>query len=86
MPYGSTGGFTGGSVGGGQKIEIPITANGMAVFTLPDYPADGISKFWIEVNGAAYHGPNAFTLSGLTLTWGGAFKLATTDTLFACYF
>lgn len=88
MPFGSTGGNTGGSVGGGQKIELPIAADGQTVFTLPDFPADEFTKFWVEVNGVSYYNPASVTLSGLVLTWleAKAFKLKTTDTLVACFF
>ena len=88
MSSGNSGsvGSSGGSAGGGQRIKLPILTNGDTVFLMPDYPADEYTKLWLEVNGVAYYNPASFVTSGLTITWGTAFTLKTTDDLYVCYF
>jgi hypothetical protein len=88
MSSGNSGsvGSSGGSAGGGQKLQLPIPADGTTVFTMPDYPADEYSKLWLEVNGLSYYNPASFVTSGLLITWGNNFMLKTTDDLYVCYF
>lgn len=59
-----------------EREFCPVTTQGQTAFTLADaLPGDvDVTKAYLIINTARYH-YGFFTISGTTLTWGGAFTL-----------